>query len=197
MKLDPRFYADFLQFDFMLTYELDAYVFSDQLDYWCERGFDYIGAPWFVDYGNTGAKELWRVGNSGFSLRNVRACFQVLTSFTRLTPVKNLFGGMVSSLRGMDLRSAAKQFIQMAGIRNNTHWRLDKYQGNEDIFWTVVIGQTSRAMNVASIPDAIKFSFEMNPSMLFRMNNNTLPFGCHGWRKYEYDFWKSFIENQD
>ena len=30
----------------MLIYQLDAYVFKDELLNWANKGYDYIGAPW-------------------------------------------------------------------------------------------------------------------------------------------------------
>ena len=46
-KTLARFYSLFRSYEYLLTYELDAYVFDDQLLYWCDQGYDYIGAPWF------------------------------------------------------------------------------------------------------------------------------------------------------
>ena len=47
---------------------------------------------------------------------------------------------------------------------------------------------------VAEPKVALQFSFEVNPSLLYEMNNQQLPFGCHAFEKYEYEtFWKNFI----
>ena len=43
MKININFYKLFVDFEYLLTYELDAYVFNDQLQYWAEREFAYIG----------------------------------------------------------------------------------------------------------------------------------------------------------
>ena len=34
---------------------------------------------------------------------------------------------------------------------------------------------------------ALKFAFEVNPSYLYDINNEKLPFGCHAFEKYEYN----------
>lgn len=64
------FYQHFknLGYEYMLIYQLDAWVFSDELDYWCEKGYDYIGAPFFVRGFMENNKY---VGNGGFSLRKL------------------------------------------------------------------------------------------------------------------------------
>src|SRR5690606_36909590 len=41
-----RFYERFSRYEYLLTYHLDCLVFDDQLEAWCSRGLDYIGAPW-------------------------------------------------------------------------------------------------------------------------------------------------------
>ena len=42
----------FLEYQYMLIYQLDAFVFEDKLDYFCELGYDYIGIP-VPDYTDT------------------------------------------------------------------------------------------------------------------------------------------------
>ena len=50
---------------------------------------------------------------------------------------------------------------------------------------------------IPSPKDAINFSFESNPELLYKMNNECLPFGCHAWEKYGKHFWKQFIKIND
>ena len=64
----PQFYEAFSRWDYMLIYQPDCWVFSDDLDRFCELGYDYIGAPWPPMRGVK--KE--SVGNGGFCLRRVR-----------------------------------------------------------------------------------------------------------------------------
>ena len=40
----------------------------------------------------------------------------------------------------------------------------------------------------------LKFSFEVNPEILYKLNNKTLPFACHGFMRHGKDFWVDFIE---
>ena len=41
----------------MLIYQLDAFVFQDDLAYWCQQNYDYIGAPWLRDRDFTGLRD--------------------------------------------------------------------------------------------------------------------------------------------
>lgn len=61
-------------------------------------------------------------------------------------------------------------------------------KSNEDYFWAVIIANAFNNFRVAGVKDAIKFSFEVNPHILFKMNKNRLPFGCHAWEKYTPSF---------
>lgn len=81
LLLSPDFYKTFLDFEYILIYQTDAYVFRDELTAWCKKGYDYIGAPWIerpplvkgkpkVDIQNW---FIGRVGNGGFSLRKVKS----------------------------------------------------------------------------------------------------------------------------
>jgi len=80
LLLSPEFYEAFANFDYILIYQLDAFVFYDALEDFCALGYDYIGAPWpriaYFSYRN---KKTPRVGNGGFSLRRVAACHELLT----------------------------------------------------------------------------------------------------------------------
>lgn len=67
---DRTIYEAFSEYQYMLIYQLDAFVFSDKLKYWCDLGYDYIGAPLYrEDFVKIGK----RVGNGGFSLRKISA----------------------------------------------------------------------------------------------------------------------------
>src|SRR5947209_4446890 len=47
-----QFYKSCIDSEYILIYQLDSYVFRDELEAWCRRGFDYLGAPWFQGHGD-------------------------------------------------------------------------------------------------------------------------------------------------
>ena len=77
LMLSPQFYATFADFDYILIYQTDAFVFYNALEDFCSLGYDYIGAPWSY-LAKVGGKFL-RVGNGGFSLRKVKSCRKLLS----------------------------------------------------------------------------------------------------------------------
>jgi len=82
LMLSRDFYSRFSGFSYILKYELDAFVFRDDLAYWCERGFDHVGAPWVDE-----SQGRWTgVGNGGFCLRSLQGCLAVFDSNRKETP---------------------------------------------------------------------------------------------------------------
>ena len=81
LVMSCEFYERFIDYQYMLIYQLDAFVFSDKLEYFCSLGYDYIGAPWIQPVGICRFKNKvyhLKVGNGGLSLRRVKACIEVL-----------------------------------------------------------------------------------------------------------------------
>ena len=69
LLLSEEFYQEFIDYDYMLIYQLDAFVFKDTLSLFCNFGIDYIGTPIFLEEGFWSE---YHIGNGGFSLRNVK-----------------------------------------------------------------------------------------------------------------------------
>ncbi len=91
LLMSPFFYEPFLCFDYILIYQLDAFVFYDALEDFCRLGYDYIGAPWsYYAWMGSKFKKTPRVGNGGFCLRKVKACHKFLTKASSLPNWKNL-----------------------------------------------------------------------------------------------------------
>ena len=60
----------------------------------------------------------------------------------------------------------------------------------EDYFWGVICGGKFPWFKVPEPSEALGFSFEVQPDIMYAQNNNELPMGCHGWMRYNPDFWK-------
>ena len=196
LKLSKFFYKLFRNYEFLLTYELDAFVFRDELAYWCKSGYDYIGAPFFEGYGNatTGSK-LMSVGNSGFSLRKVKAFEKMLRSSPLITPLltpselKYDWPQLVRGLSKVPVRFFKRHFQENVIIQEKDFLLEDTYllQVNDQL--------GKNKLHIAPIQEAVKFSFELRPEYLFTLNNEQLPTGCHAWVKHNFEFWKPHIRS--
>jgi hypothetical protein len=196
MLLSTSFYKRFLEYKYILIYQLDAFVFSDQLKYWCDMDYDYLGAPWFENFSSRENEGSFiGVGNGGYSLRKISSHLKVLNTFSYVRSVrenlklhftdKNSFSGYIKNAAG---------FILNHTIRNNTHRFFNNYEGHEDQFWGLSVAKKLKWFRVPDFKQASAFAFEMQPHRLFELNNKELPFGCHAWWKYDLDFWKPHIE---
>lgn len=69
---------------------------------------------------------------------------------------------------------------------------LGEFKYNEDFFFSAAKGN----FKVAPLSIACEFSFETHVRKCFAINDKKLPFGCHAWERYDYFFWKPYIEEQ-
>lgn len=85
LMLSVCFYERFCDYKKILIYQLDALVFSDRLQEFCALDYDFIGAPWVLGLGRQQLPNrsggLAHVGNGGFSLRDTKACLQLLRTY--------------------------------------------------------------------------------------------------------------------
>jgi hypothetical protein len=172
LMVSPMFYERFLDCEYILIYQLDAYVFRDELEDWCRKAYDYIGAPWIT------RGEFWKklgrlfrklmglkvkrryddcmynVGNGGFSLRRTHLFYEIARTTKNVTdPVP------------------------------------------EDIFWSRIM--RNGKYRIPDYKEALFFSFDKYPCECFQITGK-IPFGCHAWnRKKMYCFWKNYIKKDE
>lgn len=185
LMLDKQFYLSFADYAYMLLYQLDAYVFSDDLDHWCSRGYDYIGAPWFDYFATSAEGQLYTVGNGGLSLRRVAYFTGLLTSRKGIFDFHHLptDHSLISRLK----------FI--LGGHNRIDSLVERNELNEDHFYCIFLRTSRFAPRLPSPEEAAAFAFERSPSYLYRLIGR-LPMGCHAFEKNEYTtFWRDLINS--
>jgi hypothetical protein len=191
LLLSSKFYRVFDEYEYMLIYQTDAFVFRDDLDHWCSLGYDYIGAPWFQGWGiPTPDGKIIGVGNGGFSLRRINSVLKGLQSITYSDFRKYINGrrNLVKSL-----------------VKQPFYWFLSLFGENvlyyhstilfEDRVISDVIAVKNKDFKIPPAEEALQFSFEVNPRKLYEMNNYNLPMGCHAWLRYDPEFWKPHIKS--
>lgn len=183
LVLSEEFYSRFQDFGYILIYQLDAYVFSDELDFWAGKGYDYIGAPWIPmkDKYLTPAGRLWLDISSRLRKSDGRH-----THNSFLYHVGN---------GGLSLRRTGR-FLELVGkYRDKIQADLsdDSKLYPEDLWLHYELKGQDR-LSVPSWKEALGFAFEQNPETSFRLNGGRLPFGCHAWYHPDYrEFWKTYI----
>ncbi|HIZ85440.1 MAG TPA: hypothetical protein IAC04_03010 [Candidatus Coprenecus stercoravium] len=187
LMLSPEFYSRFSDSEYILIYQLDAYVFRDELSYWCSLGYDYIGAPWLMrpmyrfplfrltswikkryceaTGRPNGQITRFKVGNGGLSLRKTASHLRAVT----------------------ELEDTVRQFLE---ARHH-------HTFNEDVFFGVEVNRHGIGFKYPEWREALRFSFDTKPDLCIRYTDYRLPFGCHGWTKRKTRrFWSSVIPSR-
>jgi hypothetical protein len=185
-----HFYSQFSSYEYLLILQLDAFIFHGDLDRFCDKGYDYWGAPWIE-----------------FELINYKFLRPVLPLFHKsryLKPFRSVFGKKyLVGNGGLSLRKVGTHLsiaTRFETIIQQFEKDYDKWIAGgatsmmEDIFWTLYVPKFYPAYTIAPWQEAISFSFEMNPQKAYKLNNNQLPFGCHAFAKVAPEFYKNFID---
>lgn len=188
LMLSAAFYERFASSRYILIHQTDVYVFRDELQQWCQAGYDYIGAPWLPALADVSGWNLprrafylyrraagwllpgfhpirlkYKVGNGGCSLRHTRHCLEA----TRL---------LAPAFERAIERSRQKEFF-------------------EDVFWSVTVNRLRPGtLRVAPYRKAARFSIESHPHMGMELTGGRLPMATHAFaRPRNRGFWAQFI----
>jgi len=191
LMMATEFYERFLDYKYIFIYQTDGYAFRDELQYWCEKDYDYLGAPWipkdsykrfynrafvylrkalnnFLDKPDR-SMQYYQVGNGGVSLRKT------------------------SVFHGITKTDSANIERYISNLGKSSMY-------NEDIYWSLApklfdnLSVKQKQLSKPGYKEALGFSFDMNPSVCYRLNNNQLPFCCHSFSKPKFwKFWKNHI----
>lgn len=180
MMLSKSFYEIFSDCQYILICQTDVWIFRDELEKWCDRGYDYIGAPWPKRrrYGMPVISQFLWLRRKFFKRKH-----QVIRQ-DYFNKVGN--GGM--SLRKIDSFIAAcdKYADRIAYFKSHKGTCY-----NEDWFWAII----PKEFNYPDLTTALGFSFDIHPERCYALHRQQLPFGCHGWFKdRNLKFWSPIIE---
>jgi hypothetical protein len=197
LLFSPQFFKSFRDYKYILIYHPDALVFSDQLEFWCQLDFDYIGAPWVkhkdAPYSGHTAYE-GKVGNGGFALMKVESFLRIL--YSRVYYIQpSLYWRWSCGQKPFYARlwNVPKWLLKHFIFLNGARWELQKFNSNDDNFWANRGPHYYPQFKIPPIKTALRFAFECVPRYCFQLNNYTLPFGCHAWARYDRQFWEPYL----
>lgn len=90
LLLSVNFYKIFSQYEYMLIYQLDGFVFSDRLLEFCKKNYDYIGSAWPMNHRYSIGRKNAKVGNGGVSLRKISSMIDILSQKDYIVKKYNL-----------------------------------------------------------------------------------------------------------
>ena len=187
LMLSEMFYSRFINYRYILIYQLDAFVFSDQLTYWCGQGYDYIGAPWL------GKKRAWpgKIVNRIKTYLYVRYNAKYPDGLPKIgKQLENRVGNGGLSLRRVEI---FKEYCAGYQYAINKYLSMQHPWFNEDIFWSIEINRKKHNLKIPGLKRSLRFAFETRPDIALEINSGQLPFGCHAWDKY-ISFWKPIFK---
>jgi hypothetical protein len=179
MMMSAKFYSMFSDCEFIFICHIDAWIFRDELDYWCDMGYDLIAAPWparpyyklfpFKQYFNLKRRlnkgkvihcSMYdKIGNGGLCLRKVKPFIKACEEY------------------GKEIA-----MFKEKSLTNELY--------NEDLFWALI----PKNISYPSVETALKFSYDLKPALCHKLNNHQLPMACHGYtKKSRLTFWSDFI----
>lgn len=171
LMLSADFYKSFDAYKYILICQLDAYIFRDELYEWCQKGYDYIGAPWIK-------RNIYNFPILSQAIKlyvTLQHMSGLLTQFDRYGKIGN---------GGLSLRKVQSHINQIENnpevtkiyseIKNREHLH------NEDTYWAMI----PKDFIYPSEEEAMLFSYDKYPELSFKLTGGKTPFGCHGWTKH-------------
>ncbi len=167
LLLSREFYELFDDYDYMLIYQADCFVFRDGLSEWVGKGYDYVGAPWHT------TRCLVKRG-VGYLLRTFRLYH---TPWFMYNQVGN---------GGFSLRRISAFLAHFDGKPKQSR-RARRGRLNEDVYWSMEASELSKPSSI----EASHFCADMTPR---RFPDDVL--AVHGWNKDSrtLNFWASMIQ---
>ena len=187
LMLTIDFYKNFSE-KYLLIYQTDCFVFKDDLLNWCEKDFDYIGAPWIRSQEKIPFFKL--VFDRGIS--NFKKYFNFKGNGATQKDKSLLYNEVGNG--GLSLRKREKFIEVLEKVPKVVEVYLNpKNSGDfyaEDVFFSIEPKRNNIKFTKPNYKIAAKFAIENKQKKALEMIGGELPFGCHRWNK-EKVFWKS------
>ena len=200
LLMSKGFYKRFRNYEHVMFYHLDSLVFSDELKEWCDKPYDYIGAPWFRCEDSPWVDRA-RVGNGGFALLRVSKAIEALDARHRYIRESRWLDLHVmwtpefvaKWIERMALWFPKSKLLTRLVEERNKFMDPASNNRNNDIFWSDMANYYLPEFRVAPFSDGLRFAFEVSPRECLRMNGGCMPFGCHAWERYDREFWEPHL----
>jgi hypothetical protein len=190
LMLSPIFYKTFLNYQYILIHQPDAFVFRDELTYWCNQGYDYIGAPWLRSkpYKNL-FKKIKHLGKQWIHTR-YNITMKNTTLPTEIQRDNRVGNGGLSLRKTAVLYQVCAEKSELINYYNSR----SEHQFNEDMFFGLEANRTKKQLKIPGYEKAVFFAMENQLEHAFSLTQGKLPFGCHAF-DINLNFWRPKIQS--
>lgn len=188
LMLSTSLYERFITSRYIMICQTDVYIFKDELDEWCRRGYDYIGAPWLPALGDVSG---WNVIQR--AIYQLRRALGKRKSSCHAINLKYRVGNGGCSLRH------TRHMLEQAGLLATEFADINAApygpENFEDVVWSVRVNEIHPgALQIAPWQEAVHFSIESHPTMAMRLTGGELPMATHAFaRRRNRSYWKQHI----
>jgi len=188
LMLSTDLYRRFLDSRYIFICQCDVYVFRDELEQWCQRGYDYIGAPWLPATSDVSG---WNLPRRAIYM--MRRLMGKRHSASHPINLKYRVGNGGCSLR--HTRHLHDASIELADVLSHAAGDTSTSENFEDVVWSVRINELRPGtLLIAPYQEAVHFSIESHPTMAMRLTGGQLPMATHAFaRRRNRGFWKQHI----
>ena len=182
MMFSEEFYRMFEGYDYILICHNDAWIFRDELEEWCAKGYDCVAAPW--------------VRRAVYDLPIIKQymALRALWKHRRGEKCRSDLYGRVGN-GGLSLRRVESFAAACRKYQKQIEYSISqgRHLYNEDVFWASVPSE----FRYPAWREALGFAFDTNPAYCYKLCQKQLPMGCHSWSKPRmWKFWKNIITKE-
>lgn len=181
MLLSLEFYSLFKGYSNILIYHLDSFIIKPEFEYWVKQDYANIGPPF--------------INAPYYSVQNI---IKALPFFSKNFIKIKLIASRIFNTRsnyGSNGGFCLRNVDMTLEILRQYNRHVNNWRGHEDVFFSFFVPLIEVDYKVPDLKTSLKFGFDSYPDVCFKLNKNTLPFGCHSWHKY-LEFWSPIIKQR-
>jgi hypothetical protein len=186
LLLTQEFYELFVAYTYILIYQLDAYVFTDQLDWWTSKNYDYIGGRIYAHNTIYDKRNIRCTGVGGFSLRKVQSFIAAIQKDKKIFFLCDL----KDAVQPFNWKGKLPRYFQflicyfLCRLKVSSKNSGLEYLGlsiNEDIVFGQYVPKYYPTFKVVPEDEALLFCIDQYVKEELRSLQGKMPFGAHAW----------------
>ena len=172
LMLSNFFYKLFAKYKYILIHHPDSIIIKDELEYWINKDYEYIGSPFIYDIGPN----------------NVDIMTSIVTNNSNLNFVNDMNGGLCLKKISWFLDITEQYETKLQQISKSL-----KLNEDQILLMLNLLNLDLSKYKFPKFKESINFSWSAKPYLLMQINNGELPFGLHAYNT----IYKYFYENSD